>query len=251
MNDQKSHLGIPAYLDESKPKIADPAIGAKVNDWHPANDSAIKLVRCLEAIRDLSPIFRFLATLPNPENNNRFVKSIATPLYSLAESVRDVYGEIENSRIKGMRKKDRRVFLKRGQDFLNAVFHGKNSPLRTVRNKISAHIDKDTILGGEHVWKHVNLRSFVNVLRLCLNELDALLQQDIYAWTRNTDHPDLVRLMSVDGTLVDLVRENGELEYISAISFVKSPREAIAIEVNEFVAVSNLVVSAISRQSFR
>ncbi len=246
MSEEPAETGIPEYPDDSTPVIADPAVGAREHDWHPANKASIKAVCCLEAIRDMALLFRFLSFFPDSASSNRFVKSIATPLYSLATGIRDVYGEMENLDLKQMRKEDRRAFLKRKENFSNAVFQGRNGPLKTVRDKIGAHIDQDVIVGGEHVWKHVNLRSFVVILRVCLIEFDFLLQQDIYAWARKTDHPNLVRLMRVDGTLVDFVAKAGELEYIKAISFVKSPREAIASEVNEFVADVNLVVAAIS-----
>lgn len=240
--------GAPVYLDESDPRIADHSVGVRVHDWHPANGPAIKMVRCLEAIRDLAPIFNFVVNSPTPDSDNRIVKMMATPLYTLATGVRDVYGEIENSDLRRMHKNDRRAFLKRKEAFSNAVFQGKNGPLKTVRDKIGAHIDTDTILSGERVWKHVSLQTFVELLRLCLLELDYLLQNDIYAWTRNTDRENLVRLMSVDGSLVDFVTENNQPKYIARLSFVKSPREGIAREVNAFVATVNLIVARMSER---
>lgn len=233
----------------SEPFIADLSKGANVDDWHPANEVSIKIVRCLEAIRDLSPIFRFLSTSPFPEADTRFIKSIATPLYSLATGIRDVYGEIENGNFRSMRKADRRALLQRREKFSAAVFQGKNGPLKTVRDKIGAHIDRKAILGGEGFWRFVSLRAFIAALRICLLELDFLLQQDLFAWTRNTNLPNVVRLMSVDGTLVDFVEREGQLDHIAAISLVESPREAIAREFNELVGVVNLIVAAISRNT--
>jgi hypothetical protein len=247
MNDAESPRGIPCYIDNSKPTIADLAVGARIDDWHPANNAAIKMVCCLEAIRDLAPLFSFLSTLSVPQTGTRFIKSIATPLYSLAIGIRDVYGEIEASKLTGMNKRDRKAFLKRKEDYSSSVFQGKSGPLKTVRDKIGAHIDHDVILAGESVWKHVGLIPFIDIVRLCLMELDFLLHHDIYAWTRKTDHPNLIRLMSVDGTLVDLVEENGEPQYIASVSFVESPRWGIVREVNGFVALVNSVVAAIGR----
>ena len=240
--------GIPVFIDESSPRIADHARGLAIDDWQPANDATIKLIRCLEAIRDLKPICDFLACSPQAAADRRFIKGLATPLYTLVAAIRDMYGEIQNAEFKNMPKERRRMFRGRSEAFSKAV-GGKDSRLKKVRDKIGAHVDKDAILGGTDVWADVDLKTFLDILRLCLVELGFLLHRDNYAWTRHTDAPNVLRLMSVDGTLVDLADVDGHLEHIGAISFVPSPRIGIINEVNAFVSTVNRIVAALSAAS--
>ena len=236
MENHKQGNGLPLYIDDSTPAIADPASGAVIDDWHPACNCTIKLVRCLEAIRDLSPICQFLQMHHSPDTCNRIVKSLATPLYSLAEALRDVHGEVGHSQFKRMKKQKRRELIARRDKFVASVFGAKNGALKTVRDKISSHIDKDTILGGDDVWGLVDLTSFLDIADICLHELDFVLQLDIYSWTRRTDDPNLIRLMNVDGTLVDIEDRNGQLGDLRSVSFVTTPKLAIAIEGRELIA---------------
>ena len=123
------------------------------------------------------------------------------------------------------------------QEFKRSVLDGKNAPLKIVRDKLAAHIDKETILGAEAVWKHVDLLLFLDVTDTCMRELDVLLKLDVYSWTKNTKNPDLIRLMSCDGTLVDIERRNGELGDLRAISLVRTPKLGIANEGRQLVSV--------------
>ena len=238
--------GIPVFIDKSEPRIADAAHGLRLGDWNPANDAAIKLIRCLEAARDLRLGFDFLSLSPAPAQEKRRIKAIATPLWSLATGINDVHVEVQNSDLfRGLDKRTRRAFLNRAAAFRVAVLGGKDGPLKSVRDKIGAHIDKEIILGAERIWKHVDLIRFIDFVRICVEELNFLLGQDVYAWTRHTDDPGIVRLMNVDGTLVDLAHEDDELQYISSVSFVTSPRIGVAREINGLVGVVNRLVDAI------
>jgi hypothetical protein len=246
MDETSKTPGIPILIDESTPRIADPACGIKTDDWQPANVLTIKLVCCLEAIRDLKPICGILALSSDPGSDRRLVKTLATPLYSLAMGIHDLFGEVEHSELKAMPMQTQRAFRNRVADFTQSVLGGKDGPLKKVRDKIGAHIDKDTILGGQDLWASVDLTFYVTILRLCMNELDHFLRLDNYAWLRRSDCPNRVRLMNIDGTLVDLAGDNGELKSIVAVSYVKSPRFGIVGELNELVGVVNVIVLALS-----
>ena len=236
MENQNQNSAFPVLIDESTPEITNPARGPQVDDWQPACDCAIKLIRCLEAIRDLSPICKFLQMQHSSETRNRIAKSLATPLYSLADALRDVYGEIGHSQVKQMNKAQRRELNARRDKFIASVFSAKNGALKTVRDKISAHIDKDTILGGDKIWRQVDLAFFLGVADTCMREFDFVLQLDIYTWIKRTDDPNLIRLMNVDGTLVDIEDNDGELGDLRAITFVNTPKLAIAIEGRQFLS---------------
>lgn len=235
-------MTVPVYLDESAPRIADPARGAQVHDWLPANDLTIKFVRCLESIRDLRVPCEFLASSARHTIDKRFVKGLATPLLSLAIAIKDVFGEIEHSLFRHMPETERTLVLQRKSRFDVAVLDRK-SALKAARDKIGAHIDTETILSGKAIWDSVDLGFYVQILNLCLCELNCFLQLDDYAWTRRTDREDIVQLMNVDGSLVSFVERDGELDYIESVSFVQSPRKGFVREVNEFVATVNRIVA--------
>lgn len=247
--DNKLESGIPAYIDQQDARIADFAEGLQEHDWQPANNVSIKFIRCLEAIRDLKLTCGFLAISADPSSDKRRIKALATPLYSLAIGIRDVHGEIQASEFQNMKKHVQKAFRKRNAAFSKEVLEGKQGRLKQVRDKIAAHIDKDTILNSNHLWADVNLAYFIRLLSRCIEELDMLLQQDFFAWTRHTETPDVIRLMNVDGTLVELSTEDDELQYISAISFVQSPRQAIGREVNDLVSTINQIVTTMKKSA--
>jgi len=57
---------------------------------------------------------------------------------------------------------------------------GKESPLKRVRDKLSAHIDPDTIIDGDELWGKVDVNDYIRIIRTCVGELNFLLQNDFY-----------------------------------------------------------------------
>jgi hypothetical protein len=222
------------YIDDAEPRISDHAIGLEVDDWLPANRAAVKLTRCLESIRDMTPLSEFLVlAVHQGVVSKRHMKPIATQLYSLVTGIVDVYGEIQQSHSKNLPKPARKAIVERGKRFDSSVLSG--SSLKKIRDKIAAHIDADTIVEGEEIWRSVDLLEFLRILRLCIEELEYLLSHSIYEWMRFDQYSDRFRLMTEDGLLIDFRIEGDEVQSIERITKVKSPRYAVAAEAGSLV----------------
>lgn len=236
MGEDKGKQGIPIYIDDREPEIDDPAKRSNKEFWFPANTISIKLTACLESIRDIQRLLAILAEQENPYSDKRVVKLMATPLYSLASGVKDVYNDLQgNIKEYGQLKNDQlKQINKRRSEYLNAIpLH--DSALRTIRDKISSHVDKEVFKGDPRkVWALVDLELLLKWLKAIVNELMFLLSLDVYAWTRDSGHPDIFRLMSKDGVQVDL---NMKEKVINSVALVRSPKYYVSDKVQH---VANL-----------
>jgi hypothetical protein len=238
--DEGNPLGL--YVDESEPRIADYAKGVEVGDWLPSNNAAIKLIQCLEAIRDLYHQWDLLVLAgTNGTITKRHFKPIPIAIHSLAQGIQSIYGEIQQSHQTNWPKKLRTAFARRSRKFNERIGSGKHSVFKVLRNKLAAHIDPETIIEGE-LWSDFDFHVFLPALRHCIRDLRFLMSQDIYQWTRYNGYSNLFSIMSVDGTLVDILIENGEVTQMEKVTFTKSPRHAVATEVNELVRRMNTLV---------
>lgn len=242
---EKTHHGIPIYSDTSDPEMHDPAKQQSCTVWKASNNISLKLLRCVEAVRDITKHLESVSQLENPLSDKRYAKILATPLYSLVSGIRDIYNELqgnakEYSIISTAQHKE---LLKRAAQFAKLVPTDKGSELRDVRDKMSSHIDKDTVETPAPYWEKVDLLLFLNWLRACIEQIMHLLTLDVYGWTRNCGHPDIWSLMSVDGTVVDFYMQNGEPVSILRVTFAKSPKYGIANEVHRLVRLYNEVTA--------
>jgi len=233
MGADQERLGIPVYIDYSEPEIDDPAHPSEKSYWFPANTISIKLATCLESMRDIQRLLAVLVEQDDPSSDKRVVKLIATPLYSLASGVRDILNDLQGNAKEYGQLKDaqRRQINKRLSRYLKAVPLHNDGALRTIRDKISSHVDKGVFRGDPRkVWKLVELDLQLEWLRAVVDELMFLLQLDAYAWTRESGHPEIFRLMSVDGVQVDL---NLEEKVIVGVTMARSPKYYISEKLQE------------------
>lgn len=240
---EQKRKGIPIYGDWKEPAINDPAIEQDSTVWHGSNDISFKLLRCLEALRDLSVSMNILSRLDKPCDEKRLVKQLASPLYALSSGVLDMFNELEGN-VKDYRtidSKQHKEILSRKAKFFSDVPIDNKSDLRIVRDKIDSHIDKDAIIRPENFWGKVNLPFFLKLIGHCLEQILYLLAFDIYGWTRESGHPEIWSLMNVDGTLVDFYMHDGKPTAIVSISFVKSPKYGVLNEIREFTVLYNEV----------
>lgn len=223
MTNSEIKTGIPIYIDDREPEIDDPLNSSKSDYWYPANTISIKLMPCVEAIRD---IYKLLEILNKDENvlDKRLHKLLVTPVYSLACGVEGLFNEIEGN-AKGYGKisaKQQREIKKRFIEFSKEVPIQKDDALRKIRDKLGAHIDKDVFVGEtREIWELVELGSLLKWIKSTLTALLIILEFDIFAWTRESGDPKIFRLMSVDGHQVDL---NFEEKLIVGFSLVRSPK---------------------------
>lgn len=242
---QESRRPIPVYVDSSEPELQDPSKEQSPAVWMAANQISFKLLRCVEAIRDLARILESIAVLDAPLSDKRGAKMLATPLYNLAVGVKDMFSELEGnakeySRISPSQHKELRKWA---TVFATEVPIGKGEDLRAVRDKIDAHIDKDAVVTPGKYWGKVDLPTYLQWIRICSEEILHLLTFDIYGWSQESGHPDVWRLMAVDGILVDWYMEEDRIVSLLSTTFTKSPKYGIAREIENLAALHNRIVS--------
>ena len=240
---QEARKGLPVSVDLSEPEIQDPAGQQAPTVWMGANAISFKLLRCVEAVRDLTRTLQSIAEFDDPLSDKRGAKILATPLYTLASCVRDIFNELEGnakdySTVSLAQHKELR---ERAARFAKQVSLDRGSDLRAVRKKISAHVDKDAVITPDKYWSKVDLLAYLRWMKVCLEQIMHLLTLDVYGWTRESGHPDVWSLMSVDGTVVDLYMQNGKPVSILNITLVKSPKYSIANEIKKLVTLYNKV----------
>lgn len=223
LSEDRQGPGIPIYIDDSQPQIDDPSIRSDKIFWFPANRISTKLATCLEAVRDISRLLGILADQDDPASDKRIVKLLATPLYNFAVGVENVFKDLQgNAKEYGQLDDSQRGLI---NDYLSE--YSKKVPLRdgalrTVRNKIGSHVDHDVFIGDPRkVWGLVDLDQQLSWLKTTVQQMEFLLSLDVYAWTRDSGHPDIFRLMSVDGIQVDLDVEN---KVILGVTMARSPK---------------------------
>ena len=235
--------GIPLYIDEREPKINDPALLRSDKTWKGSNEISFKLLRCLEAVRDISRKMEALALLSEPSSDKRLVKHLASPLYALGSCVLDMFNELESNAKKYtvLASSQHKGIISKKKQFMVDVPMDNKSALRIVRDKIDSHIDKDAVIKPEDYWVNVDLSSFLKWMGICLEQFFYLLSLDVYSWTIDSGHPDVWSLMNVDGTVVDLYIPDGKLHSIINVTFVKSPKYGVVNEIKNFLEVYNEV----------
>jgi hypothetical protein len=240
---EQQSKGIPVYGDWKEPAINDPAIEQDSTVWRGSNDISFKLLRCLEALRDLSVSMDILSRLDKPSDEKRLVKQLASPLYALSSGILDMFNELESNakEYTTVGSKQHKDLLSRKIKFLADVPIDNKSDLRIVRDKIDSHIDKVAVIRPEDFWGKVNLPFFLKLIGHCLEQILYLLSFDIYGWTRESGHPDIWSLMSVDGTLVDFYMHDNKPKAIVNITFVKSPKYGVVNEIRGFIVLYNEV----------
>lgn len=60
MKDSEARKGIPTYMDDREPEIDDPLNSPRSNYWYPANAISIKLMPCIEAMRDIHKLLEIM-----------------------------------------------------------------------------------------------------------------------------------------------------------------------------------------------
>ena len=93
----KPHPRIPVYVETATLDVLDPARVQVGTVWQGSNHITFRLLRCVEAVRDLTKILESMSLLDQPLRDKRFAKILATPLYNLACGILDLFNEIEGN----------------------------------------------------------------------------------------------------------------------------------------------------------
>jgi len=245
------HPRIPVYVETATLDVLDPARVQVSTVWQGSNHITFKLLRCVEAVRDLTKLLESIPRLEQPLGDKRFAKILATPLYNLACGILDLFNEIESNakEYSSLSATERNQLSERKNRFMELVPTEKGSDLREVRNRMSSHIDKDAVMLPSQYWSKVDIAAFFRWLALCLIELMHLLDLDIYSWTRDSKQPSICSLMTIDGSVVNLYMQNGDPVGIQSFTFAKSPKYEVAREIEGLVSLYNTIAANVDDHS--
>lgn len=244
-NQNNSPTGIPFYVESSPRRVRDPSCPDSVDGWQGANEATFKLLEGLESLRDLRVVLEDLVAQEHPHQELRRIKRLSTPLYSFAWSVLNICSEvIKNPQSYGGITDQCEESVRLWKDeMLRTVPLSGESALRTIRNKIDAHVDSSSIMNPQVIWEHVSLTNYIPWLGCTITAFKHMLALNVFGWSCDSSHPDVWRIMSVDGTLVDFMMENGSPSYIIAVTQTVSPKVDIANELNHVITLHNTLLS--------
>ena len=240
---ERESTGIPVFVEDTDPVIDDPSQPSQREFWFPANAASIKLVACLECLRDIRPILEMMATSGSRDTDNRIVKIMVPSLYSLNEGIRDLLNELQgNAKAYGqLTADDRRQINGRATLFEDRAQITNGQPLRIVRDTIGAHMDRRLFsFALRRRWELVGLEQQLELITLAITELQFLLTLNAYAWTRDSGNPDVFRLMTFDGVQGDV---NLKEAVIVGVAFVRSPKYYVATVLDELSELCNSIAT--------
>lgn len=231
--------GIPVYIGKDGSPIADPSNTIDTPTWEPSNKAAMHLVRILEGFRDVKLVLQALCNHPSPNTCKRIVKQLSVPLQNITQAIDSMYKIALNDSGNQMGERTS-MRLKCSQIEFQTGMEDRGT-LKTVRDKLSAHLDMICIEKPQRFWSQVDLGNFLNLLSLCFAHTFRLIAIDvnIYAWSRDSGHRDVWSLMASDGTLVDYLIENGKPLTILNMTLAPSPKFALASELREAIQFFN------------
>lgn len=225
----------PLYADAYSRRISDP-VGQvdELHEWHPANDAAAKLWRCLESLRDIDNLLAGCETLPSDDDRRRRAKVLITPLYSFVTAVRDLATDLESNPESRSRLGDVQAAKLRGirEELSNSVPVDRDAALRAIRDKMSAHVDRKLrSLDARNLLSDAQVTVVGGWLHHALIALIDLVNMDAYAWSTDDSPDGYVALMAQEPFLVTLRIEDGQPAAIAGIQLSHSPR----VEVSEHI----------------
>ena len=225
--DIKPGFQAPIYADDKPVLLMD---GSDPSDmrWTGANPATMRLLRCLEPVRDLKGLIELLVILPGG-CNKRVVKSLSVPLHTLAERTQSWFNamSLRGSDCRLESKPERQQIREKLKRLLDS---GMLKELTPIRDKIGAHIDEEAVVYPDKYWTKVDLATFLEWVQLLMMVLGETLNLDIYGWNKLGGPDHIWELMTVDGTLVELLMENGQPTMILSVTFVESPRLVVLRE---------------------
>lgn len=219
------------FLDQGKPEIDDQAEPYAAHRWEPGDPLTDKLVRCLEALRDVRTNLRTLASPSVPTSDKRSIKQIIVPVYTLAMALRDLYNDVQSNAWSLLTVEEQRALAEGFREFRQRVPTDKGSPLYEARNTIGAHLDRKAH-ARRQVWDSLDLRAVLGWIRFCLRILEPLLAADVYTWKRNGGS----NVMRFDGKEVHLRDDPTVGLMFGAITLTETPRRGIAREAEDTAA---------------
>ena len=239
-----TNRGMPIYLDDVPRNIADVTaqIDNASHDWAPSNKATQKLWRCVEALRDIHSILEDAAASQSKDKRRRKLKIVFTPLVSLAQGILDVlnYAACDSEARKSIGREMHRLIPPLRERFLQYVPLERKELLSTLRNKLSAHIDKSLFPAeGRDLFSKAHLHEAGLWIHMSIAVLLDLLKLPMYAWMCDCDKEGLIRLMTNEPFVVTITCEEDKLKDLVGVDIVRdTPTKQIWTLVAEVIKES-------------
>jgi hypothetical protein len=196
--------GPPVYLHTGARIVADPT-SDRGNNLHPASPATFKLWRCIEALRNIRSSLLGSETLQAPDRKRRLVQ-VVTPFVSFCKGLVHLCNYLENPPKEAidpkLTKETRDRILASRDEFIREVKF-KDGPLKTVRDKMAAHVDsKLSSYEAQGFVAAIDATPFGTWLEKAILLLVELIQLEIYSWVADDAPEGSISCMNVNGSLV-------------------------------------------------
>jgi hypothetical protein len=243
-------LPIPIYDDQTEWNIVDTATESERNEWHPSNGPARRLCRCLEGLRDLEESVEHLLGVQNRSKRRRRLRSVVVPLHSLCTSTVDLLNSILSQKQFANRLPEHC-----GKDVARLIsflkchvpFEGIGK-LAVLRNKISAHYDRDMHPSEMRVVNlSVDLTEVAEWISILISVLSDVLKLDVFVWSGAGYTEGSLMIMCSEPLMTDFEVRNGNVVGINGCYLSKSPKWQIYAALNTVWRLSDRMFERSSR----
>ncbi|WP_114192106.1 hypothetical protein [Edaphovirga cremea] len=242
MSNVSEKKGMPIFLDETSRSISDSLEEVEMDSWFPSNNAAQKLWRCLECLRDLDDLLVDSANQKNSTKRKRKLKIALTPLHSLVKSVDDLCNDIQsNKETRCLLDESKIKDVSEIQELFSRLLpHDHKADISTVRNKLSAHIDKNMHPSeAQKISSIITSNEFGRWLHICLHLVLDLTKLDIYHWSCKPPSDEYICFMQNEPFIVTIKVEGEGAPALVAINIANSsPRNVIPEIVQRLVSHS-------------
>lgn len=235
---------LPIRRDPTSRGVTDPASRVEaLEDWLPADRVTAKLWRCVEALRDINELLEFVSSAAGTKRRRRS-RLLAIPLVSLATEARRLCNYyLTSPEWKDRLSSKQRTRVSEVLEILGIVPLGRQSKLREIRDRYSAHIDKDLLPDSARtIAGMLDLKEFAKWLHACIEAIRGLLDIYQYSWRTNDVPSGFYRFVSLDPWLFTWARnEEGAVELVNAC-ICEPPRRLIMDLCEEVIGKSQVLL---------
>lgn len=237
-----SSKGMPIFEDTQIRSIVDALDEDRETvDWYPANEMALKLWHCLEALRDIDLALGNASRQQDSIKRRRQLKQFSVQLHSLAVTVVRLCDQIAGD-------VDAKHWLERDTlsqvskirtEFCDLIPIDHKGDLSVIRNRLGGHVDRELSpwLAREILSRNA-MSSFGRWLHICIHALLDLMKLGVYAWGVQSSIEGHVRLMNNEPFLVTFLCVGDNKQLVAVHLSKRSPRMAI-IDVVERVVLGS------------
>jgi len=234
---------MPIYLDPIERELVDTADeNSTVGEWHPMKGPTTRLFKCYEAMSDIEVVLEDYARSKNIKKRRRKLRSIFTPLHSLAEHLVHLIDVIQSDTSIHNRLPDKATstLTQVRTKLVDLVPFDRKGKLGILRNKTSAHYDLSLSPAEmKELFSKTDSTEVGEWLHVCISIMCDLMKLDAYGWSANGPTPDTVIVMSKEPVMAVLGTENGEVVRLAGALMRKvSPLTLISKKIQQVAELS-------------